>query len=82
MEEQQQIEMEAGSKDIPRERLSYLHNFVLDHIDYYVLNMEECYTKLDLSKAIQLTEDFFRNYLDEIFVKTVRKRIIAFPLAP
>lgn len=51
----------------------------MDHIDYYILNMEECYNKLDLSKAIQLTQDFFKNYINEIFVKTVRKRIIAYP---
>ena len=43
--------------------------------------MEECYQKLSLTKALQLTEDFFKNYLNEIFIKTVRKRIIAYPLS-
>lgn len=50
-------------------------------MNYYILNMEECYKKLELTKALQLTEDFFKNYLEEIFVKTVRKRIITYPLS-
>jgi hypothetical protein len=53
---------------------------MIDHINYYIFNMEECYTKLNLTKAIRLTEDFFKNYVYEIFVKNIRKRIINYPL--
>lgn len=47
-----------------REELPYLHRFMLDHMDYYTLNMEESYAKLDLSTALKLTEDFVSNYLN------------------
>lgn len=73
------IRLDNGKSDFEYEELPYLHRFMLDHINYYVANMEQAYSSLNLSKAIALTEDFFKSYAYEIFVKNVRKRMIAYP---
>ena len=54
----------------------------MDHIHYYKLNMEQAYKEMDLHRVLRLTEDFFINYVAEIFVTPIRKRTIAYPLNP
>ena len=54
---------------------------MLDCIDGYIAHMQLCYRELDLSKAFALTIDFFENIVNEVYVKSVKKRIIAFPNA-
>jgi isoleucyl-tRNA synthetase len=44
--------------------------------------MEQCYKELNLHKAYSLTVDYFKNILHEIYIKSVKKRIIAYPNRP
>lgn len=55
---------------------------MMDTIDCYIVQMEQCYKELNLRKAYELTTDYFRNIVDEIYVKSVKKRIIAYPNHP
>lgn len=54
---------------------------MLDQIDYYITHMDEFYRDMNLNKAYLLTIDFFENIVSEIYLSSIRKRIIAFPNA-
>jgi len=60
----------------------YISKFILDTMDCYLVQMEQCYKELNLSKAYELTIDYFRNILHEIYIKSIKKRIIAYPNHP
>lgn len=50
-----------------------------EQIDAYILNMEHFYSRLMLKEAYEYTMDFYKNVVEEIFVKTVRHHIITYP---
>ena len=52
---------------------------MLDLIDCYIANMEECYKTLNIHQAYRLTNDFFVNILNEIYVKSIKDRVIIYP---
>ena len=39
--------------------LPWLDQFMMDHIDFYILHMENAYKRLDLSTAYEMTLEFF-----------------------
>lgn len=41
--------------------------------------MDECYKNLNIHQAYELTCDFFYNIIHEIYVKSIRKRILTYP---
>lgn len=58
---------------------NYLGQFMLDQIDYYILNMEQFYNEMRIWEAYKLTKTFFRDIVEEIFLQPVRRRIITYP---
>lgn len=41
--------------------------------------MEQFYSQLNLKAAYEYTMDFYKNVLEEIYLTTIRKHVIAFP---
>ena len=66
-------------EEVEYDKMNYLDKFMIDHINYYIQNMEEAYTELELEKAYKLTMDFFKHYVHEIYIKTIRHKIITYP---
>lgn len=62
-----------------RSSLPFFDRFLLDHCDYFILNMERSYNKMDLCKAHSLTMEFFRDLVTETYLNSVTKRLIAYP---
>ena len=46
------------------EKLPWFDQFMIDHINFYILNMEKAYKRLDLSMAYELTVEFFRDCVE------------------
>ena len=51
---------------------------MLDHIDYFVLHMHKAYTRLDLASVYNLSLEFFKSYIEEIYLKSVRRDLITY----
>lgn len=57
----------------------FFDQFMYDQIDYFIKNMQKSYNKMTLSLAHSLTIDFYKNIVEEIYLKSITKKLIAFP---